>query len=232
MNRFTSREFATNITLNRTLIIPCGSYEQHGNHMVLDTDTIIAEVLSKLVGMELKIICLPAIPFGVSEVHMSFNGTVTISPGTYYALIKDIICSLEKESISNIIFVNGHGGNTRILKEIMNEYNCKYNFELFNWWEFVETSIFNDSEMCSHAGAQELSVLGSIDLELVRTDQVENQKHNKYIRGKFSDLKELTLNGVMGKAEGYDFEKGSKIIDICICHLKEIILSKVGRNDY
>ena len=69
------------------LILPLGACEQHGHHLPLSTDQIIAEELAVRVADEVgDAVIAPSIPVGVSGHHLRFGGTATIAPSTYIAV--------------------------------------------------------------------------------------------------------------------------------------------------
>jgi creatinine amidohydrolase len=99
-------------------IIPVGSCEQHGPHMTLDTDLAVAEAFARRLSEdlgELAALC-PPIPYGLSEHHLSFPGTLTLRPGTYLSLLADLIESLARWNLKRVIVVNGHGGNVDAIR--------------------------------------------------------------------------------------------------------------------
>src|SRR6476646_3529885 len=65
-----------------TAIVPFGAVEQHGHHLPLGTDWIIADAMGRALAeaMEEDVLLLPAMPFGNSREHMPFPGTITLRP--------------------------------------------------------------------------------------------------------------------------------------------------------
>jgi len=94
-----------------TVLIPVGSFEQHGNAAPLACDTIIPVRLCAAAGMKTYTAVTPAVTFGMSENHMGFPGTVTLQPDTLSAVARDISASLYVHGFRKIIFLSGHGGN-------------------------------------------------------------------------------------------------------------------------
>ena len=64
---------------SKTVIIPLGSVEQHGPHLPLGTDWIIAQELAKRASNGTEALVLPVLPFGYAEYHMDFPGTLTLT---------------------------------------------------------------------------------------------------------------------------------------------------------
>lgn len=99
-------------------IIPLGSVEQHGPHLPLGTDWIIAQELARRISERTGAIMLPVMPFGYAEYHMDFPGTITLSQDHLGGVMLDICKSIANWGIKRILFVNGHGGNLAALRSV------------------------------------------------------------------------------------------------------------------
>ena len=93
------------------VIIPVGSIEQHGQHLPLGTDILIVTELAKLIAQKADVIVAPVVLAGLSEHHMGFPGTLTLSPATFEAVVYETALSLIKHGFKKIMLFNGHGGN-------------------------------------------------------------------------------------------------------------------------
>ena len=92
-------------------VLPVGSFEQHGGHLPLITDTAIACIIAQAVGQAYSLFVLPPITISCSHEHADFAGTVSISASTLTAVIEDVRASLDAQGIGKLIIVSGHGGN-------------------------------------------------------------------------------------------------------------------------
>ncbi|MGX9674414.1 mycofactocin biosynthesis peptidyl-dipeptidase MftE [Mycobacterium sp. HM-7] len=107
-----------------SLIVPLGSTEQHGPHLPLDTDTRIAEAVSRSVAAQLREttpgadqptwLVASAISYGASGEHESFPGTISIGLAALEHLLVEFGRSAGNWA-GRIVFVNGHGGNVAAL---------------------------------------------------------------------------------------------------------------------
>jgi creatinine amidohydrolase len=99
------------------LLLPLGSVEQHGHHMPLGTDTILAEAVALTAAERLsgRAVVLPPPWYGLSDHHMRFAGTITLSVQTMLALVEDIAVSVVAHGFRRLLVVNGHGGNNGII---------------------------------------------------------------------------------------------------------------------
>ncbi|WP_084526267.1 creatininase family protein [Nocardia vaccinii] len=94
-----------------TAVLPVGSFEQHGEHLPLITDTAIACLIAERLADTYDLFLLPPVTISCSHEHAGFAGTVSISAATLIALIDDVRLSLERSGIDKLVLVNGHGGN-------------------------------------------------------------------------------------------------------------------------
>src|ERR1700712_2582107 len=112
-------QVAESITESSVIVLPVGAIEQHGPHLPLSTDLLIAEELCERVvaerGEELDLWLLPPLAFTKSNEHAWAPGTVWLSATTMLAVLDDIGRSLSTLSAKRLVFVNGHGGNTALL---------------------------------------------------------------------------------------------------------------------
>jgi creatinine amidohydrolase len=98
------------------VILPIGSVEQHGHHMPVGTDTLLAQTVSLAAAeMDGEIIVMPPPWYGFSAHHMRFPGSVTLSAQTLIAVVEDIVASVVKHGFRRILIVNGHGGNGGVI---------------------------------------------------------------------------------------------------------------------
>jgi creatinine amidohydrolase len=98
------------------VVIPCGGTEQHGPSGPLGTDLIIAEELANDLGQERNAMVAPVIPYGVSQLHGAFPGTISLKPATLLSLVTDAIESLAQQGFRRFLLVNGHHGSKAILQ--------------------------------------------------------------------------------------------------------------------
>ncbi len=95
------------------VLLPIASTEPHGPHLPLDTDVTIAVAQTRVAAAELEragvaVLVLPALPYGVTYYTDGFEGRVTLRTGTLWAVLDDIVESLEEQGVRRIVFSNGH----------------------------------------------------------------------------------------------------------------------------
>jgi creatinine amidohydrolase/Fe(II)-dependent formamide hydrolase-like protein len=94
-----------------TVVVAFGATEQHGPHMPLATDALLGDHLAHMVAERLDAFVAPTVRVGCSEHHLEFTGTLSISEGTFHAIVADILRSLARGGFACAVLLPTHGGN-------------------------------------------------------------------------------------------------------------------------
>jgi creatinine amidohydrolase len=209
------------------VIVPIGSLEQHGAHLPVSTDSLISERIAMLVAERVKCFVLPVISYGVSFEHLPmFN--VSLRNSTLSDLLCEVCISLSGQGIREIIFINGHHGNTGVLQYISQNLDAKIraNVSIFaiNYWNVMHREL-------DHAGEVETSLVLAISPQLVRMDKAEpNSRRLSKSRIAYSTITsrpasfpKVTGNGIWGEPRSASKEKGERLIKEIVRNLIHII---------
>src|SRR6266568_8016814 len=112
IEEMTMAEFAEGLARTRTVYIPFGSVEEHGNHLPLSTDTIQAYEVGKAVACKIPLFVAPPVHYGCCRSTACHPGTISITTGTLKSLLKDIVRSCRTQGLRNFIVLTGHAGGT------------------------------------------------------------------------------------------------------------------------
>lgn len=244
----TTDEFKDKIRDENTIfIIPTGSIEQHGLHLPLLTDSIIASEIMRRVRKRIKnkisIVILPTLTYGCSFEHINFPGTVTLKLETYLRVLEDIISSLTRCGAKKVVIANAHGGNSSILRSLVFEYSQRYNvfitiIELFKICGEVFMKYRESADIGAfHAGEMETSIMLYLHEELVKKEHIKKEIPNKFFDkdssfylekpkgiGSFSWLtKKISATGVIGDPTLANSNKGEKIVNEAINKIIKIL---------
>lgn len=236
---YTWQEMEAKLKEVDTVILPCGSIEQHGPHLPLDVDYYDSIYLARTVAEACsppRPLVLPSIPYGVAYHHQGFRGTISISNQTLSSLVYDIGMSLVKNGVRKIIILNAHGDNSPALN---------YAAQLINRdsgvFVCVETGETSDPDINRlvdtpndiHAGEIETSTTLAIRPEAVRMENAVNEAldfGSSYLdytsdRGVawYVRTELISKSGVMGSPLKADAVKGKKIWEIMVAHLVRFI---------
>lgn len=110
-------EVATHIARRPLAVLAFGAQEQHGPHLPLSTDTLIAAELARRLAVEFDALLLPPVPYGETWSTSGYPGTITISFATVQALLVDIGRSVQDHGVRALLVVNGHFGNRAPLEQ-------------------------------------------------------------------------------------------------------------------
>jgi len=110
-------EVAEWVARDPVLVIPVATLEDHGYHLPIDTDVVIAETLAERAVTERpgRALLLPTVTHGYTPHHMDFPGPITIGWKTFVDHLVDIGRSLLHHGFRRILFVNGHGSNVPLV---------------------------------------------------------------------------------------------------------------------
>lgn len=110
-DRATSPEIAAAAKRGALAVLAIGAVEQHGAHLPLATDTILAHGVARRVAEGFGGWLLPPIAYGDAWNNEGFSGTLSLSPETLRAVIEDIGRGLKRMGFPGLVIINGHFGN-------------------------------------------------------------------------------------------------------------------------
>ncbi|NYI75573.1 mycofactocin biosynthesis peptidyl-dipeptidase MftE [Nocardioides panzhihuensis] len=200
-----------------TVLVPLGSTEQHGPHLPLDVDTVIAtavaDELAPLTGASVA----PAVPVGASGEHQSFPGTISIGTEALAALVVELGRSLTTWA-SRVVFVNGHGGNLEGVQAAVRTLRAEGRDVA---WVPCQVPYADP-----HAGLTETSLMLHLAPERVRLRNAArgNTRPLRELlpRMRAGGVEAVSANGVLGDPTGATAEIGKRI-------LSEMVLAAYDR---
>lgn len=197
----------------KEVILPVGSFEQHGPHGVLATDYLIAKRISEMLSKETGIWLLPPIVYGCSSVHLGHSGTISIKNENFYMYLTDIIESLYLSKVEKVYVINGHGGNISTLLKVKENFEGKINVEILNWWIIGrKLEMFTKLEG-HHAGSEETSVLMTICENCVDKNKFEDTEVIEYNPYMVTSIDDLTKTGSIGIVTTASRERGEEYLE-------------------
>jgi creatinine amidohydrolase len=243
ISEMTTEEVKKALEKNDMVIMPFGSTEQHSRHLPLGTDSIITYEITKKVAekinKEFPVLVAPLVSVGKSIEHMFFDGTITFQRETLTNIVLDISRSLIKHGFKKIVLINGHGGNTRLLGDLLKDirYETGAFVSLIDLWspallhDVLKKII--DIKKCEvfHAGLLETSFMMLLRPDLVHEDKIQKEpphrfteetgfKYHKLIGSKlggFSWLtKDVTKSGIIGDPTKATKEIGETVLNYVV----------------
>ena len=222
-------------------ILPVGSFEQHGPHLPLATDTVVACVLAQAVAAEYPVLHLPPITISCSHEHSTWPGTVSISAATLAAIVTDIRHSLQRAGVAKLAVINGHGGNY-VLRNVVQEASLDGPAMAIypdggDWGRArAAADMTTDDQQDMHAGELETSILLHACPQLVRggyhrEDHLAGERSGLLTTG----MQAYTTSGVIGRPSLAAAAKGKAALEYLVASfaacLRMLDPHAVGRPD-
>lgn len=149
-------------------ILPTAAVEQHGPHLPVGTDTIIAEgmlaELRRRCPADLSLLILPVQAVGKSNEHIWAAGTLTLTAATVLAAWAEIGRSVARAGVRRLVLMNSHGGNTAVNEILSRELRVDPGMRVVRagWGHFgTPPGLYSDRELCHgiHGGDVETSLM-------------------------------------------------------------------------
>jgi mycofactocin system creatininase family protein len=199
--------------LSRTLVIPLGSTEQHGPHLPLDTDTVIASALAErlLAVRPDDVVLAPAIPYGASGEHAGFEGTLSIGTDALEHLLIELIRDATRDN-DRVLIVNAHGGNLLPLaRAVVHQHDEGRDVEQFSArWPGGD----------AHAGRTETSLMLALAPARVRLELAAAGATAPLLELmpalRAGGVRAVSENGVLGDPAGASAVEGEELLDAAV----------------
>ncbi len=179
-------EIALHLRRDPRLIIPVGTTEQHGPHLPLGCDTTIVERLSDDLSREFSVLRAPTIEYGVNAASLVPSpGAATLSGKTLHRVMNDLIGSWEAGGFEQFVIITAHGQepHQEALCTIHTRHATVRTVDIF---AVPLEGLSADSELPSHGGELDTSLLLFVDAELVDLERAIDYSPSKVTIGRYN----------------------------------------------
>ncbi len=226
------------------VVLPTGSFEQHGPHLPFTVDRDLVTAIAH--GAEKKhtdmILLLPTLPVGMSTHHNAFVGTLDIPQPVYMSVIRELALDTVRMGTKKLFILNGHGGNDipiraamREIKSAAPDLRCVF----ASYWTMAAQAFkeIRESELggMGHACEMETSMMlhlhpEKVKMQLARRDGPTHQ--DKYRKADMllprpvyfvNEFDEISALGTVGHPDLATAQKGKKFYDAAVAAVTEFI---------
>lgn len=179
----TTREFADSDTAGWIAVLPIAAIEQHGPHLPVGVDSLIAEAMvARVVAAlpaDLPATFLPVQQVCKSNEHIAFPGTLTLGWETAIRVWLEIGQSVARAGLGKMVIVTSHGGNVAPMEIVARELRQTLGMAVATtaWTRLGHARAYRYPEgpmVDIHGGLAETSMMLAARPDLVRTDLAED----------------------------------------------------------
>jgi creatinine amidohydrolase len=209
------------------VVLPLGALTPHGPHLPLDTTSLLASERARRAGVALEelgacTMVMPTFNFAIARLAQDFPGGITMRPGTLWALVEDMVLSLQQDGVRQVVLCNGHNEfeQVRILRHLCIEYSQRTRTDcqlLYPDGDEAFQPKFAEEE--GFGGRRETSMMlalapGKVDFELAKGLEPLDFKLPIPIPGKNRNLLQIGAErGYLGDPAGATAEEGGALLD-------------------
>lgn len=185
LQKLTRREFRERMAGGelKACIIPVAAIEQHLEHLAMEHDWRSVNEVARRVAERLSpnVLVAQGLMCGISEHHMKHLGTLTLRPGSFLAVLYDLIDSMVRAGFRNVLVLNGHGGNVAPCNGIWGQFLqlTEVNLHFLPYWDVLDRSVgakhLKTDVFPGHAQEFETAIALAAFPENVRTDAMADQ---------------------------------------------------------
>lgn len=227
------------------LIIPIGATEQHGPHLPLCVDAVLAKDFAVKIAERVNGVVAPPVVYGYKSKPFSgggplFPGTIDLNGQTLQYLVQDLIDEFVRDGFHKILLFSAHFENEPFLVEAMDicfgKYGDNLQLMLMNWWDSMSEDLVGQifdvvpfpGWALEHAAVTETSLMMYFAPEMVREDMIKAKEN--VVPGfcyQYPINKNLIpSDGVLATAVSSSKEKGqlivNNVVNNIVAYLKKV----------
>jgi mycofactocin precursor peptide peptidase len=213
------------------VLVPVGSTEQHGPHLPLDTDSVIADAVAHRCAETLTrqpaddpVAVAPVVTYGASGEHQTFRGTCSIGTDVLRMVTVELVRSIRTWA-QRVVLVNGHGGNVQALRAAVSQLRAEGH--AVAWTSCATRGTGGQGD--AHAGFSETSLMLHLRPQAVRLEHAESGNttpiERLLPRLVVDGVAAVSGNGVLGDPTGASAAEGARLFEEMAADVTRSIVS-------
>lgn len=248
MNRMSWQQYREQITASKApVFLPVGALEQHGPHLPLGTDALLAAAIATGVATEAKGIVAPTLSYGYKSQPkcgggQHFCGTTSLDATTLIGQVRDTIREFVRHGVERLVLVNGHYENQWFLIEgidlaLRECRGSNLTVMRLEYWDFCTEStlagVFPNGFpgfALEHAAVIETSMMLHLNPELVRVELIPEDPSAEFPPYDMYPTRTewVPASGVLSSARGATADKGALICSEVITRVAAAVRTEFG----
>ncbi|HUF49414.1 MAG TPA: creatininase family protein [Longimicrobiales bacterium] len=178
---------AAHLARDPRLIIPVGALEQHGPHLPLGSNVLIARRLAVDLSTEFGVLRAPSMYYGVNvQSDRDYAGTATLRQKTLHRAINELLAAWEEDGVAEFIILTAHRHEPH-LDALATLITGRARVRVVSLWDVAIGDLLDKQPGHLHACEAETSVMLFLYPELVRLERARDHEmpaelFERYIR--------------------------------------------------
>ena len=208
-------DVAAHLARDPRLIVPVGALEQHGPHLPLGTNVLIARRVAVDLSREFNVLRAPTIYYGVNVPGAAeYAGTTTLRQKTLHRSLNELLAGWEKHGLSEFVVITAHRHEPH-LDALATLLTRSARVRVVSVWDVDISDLLDVQPGPFHAGEAETSLMLYLYPEVVRMDRARDFELNdelfrKYMKGKLPSAPSGG-SGIVGHPTAATAQKGESI---------------------
>lgn len=179
---------AAHIARDPRLIIPVGALEQHGAHLPLGSNVLIARRLATDLSEEFGVLRAPAFPYGVNvPTDRAFAGAASLGKKVLHRALNDLLACWEEQGLREFILITAHRHEPH-LESLAALVTDEARVRVVEAWDVDVSDLLTEQRGPGHAGEAETSLMLHLFPDLVRMERARDfelpaTELKRYLRG-------------------------------------------------
>ncbi len=223
-------DVAAHLARNPRLLIPVGALEQHGPHLPLGTNVLIARQVALDLSREFEVLRAPTVHFGVNvRTDRAFAGTASLTQKTLHRSLNELLDAWEDHGVREFILITAHRHEPH-MDALATLITRRARVRVIQIWDVDVSDLLERQEAVFHAGEAETSVMLYLYPELVRMDRARDfdlprEEFRRYMRGRLP-APPAGSAGVVGFPTVATAEKGKAIYQRVLDAIRRAVFTR------
>lgn len=215
LDELTWVDAAAQLARNPRLIIPVGALEQHGPHLPLGSNVLIARRFAMDLSREFQTLRAPTVHYGVhARTEQAYAGTASLTEKTLHRALNELLDAWEDHGVAEFILLTAHRNEAHI-EALTTLVTHHARVRVVQVWDVDVADLLESHPAVEHAGEAETSLMLFLYPELVRMDRARDfapppAELERHARGQ-SPVPPPASAGVLGRPSVATAEKGERI---------------------